>query len=65
MFFAGRDSAVGLGGAEEALPVLTPFEEWCDRAGVDPEALDAWLLFELAQLDPHPGTHPGTHPGAA
>jgi hypothetical protein len=40
-----------LTGASPALdldPVTTPFEDWCDREGVHPEASDAWDRFERA-----------------
>jgi hypothetical protein len=28
-------------------PLTTPFEDWCERTGVHPEALGAWEAFVL------------------
>ncbi|WP_395690797.1 hypothetical protein [Nocardioides sp.] len=25
--------------------LVSPFEDWCQRVGVDPEAIDAWDRF--------------------
>ena len=35
-------------------PLTTPFEDWCEREGVHPEAPGAWEFFERTVLETPP-----------
>lgn len=41
----------------EGSSVTTPFEDWCERHDVDPEALGAWEHFERTVLRTPPAPH--------
>jgi hypothetical protein len=46
------DLELGISDAEQE-SLATPFETWCESAGLHPEDIDAWTLYQLDRIVTH------------